>query len=117
MQIDINITPRLNKQKPRKIHLYKKADWFRIKVLMNQYHQDRLTSDAYNTDSVEDLMNHLTNVLQNACSQFVPTKTAKTKDKFPWINSTLTRLYREIHVDCTKNRSKQRIPRAGKGFS
>ena len=42
VQININVAPRIVKQKPRTISLYKKVDWERMKVLMQKYHQERL---------------------------------------------------------------------------
>ena len=95
VQITLNVTAKPIKQKPRKIFLYRKADWEGIKVLMKEYHQERLQSHAYDTHSVEDLWNHFTTTLHNACKKFVPTKMARSKDKLPWINSTLKRMYRK----------------------
>ena len=50
---------------------------------------------AYNRHSVKELWSHFTLALQAACSKFIPTKTARSKDKFPWIDSKLIRLYRK----------------------
>ena len=49
-----------------------------------------LTSNSYNPHSVEELWSHFTLALQAACSKFIPTKTARSIDKFPWINSKRT---------------------------
>ena len=108
VQVEANISPKHISQKPRQISLYSKADWDGLKTTMTEYHKHMLQHNKYHSLSTQDLWDDFTNTLQNACNKYIPTKTARHKDKLPWVGVRLSRLYRKrdrIYKKLVKSRS------------
>ena len=79
---------------PRKIPIYKKADWGQLKQIMVDYSQDLLTRDPYVQD-VQPLWDSFIDTLENAIQKCIPVRNAKAKDGHPWINGEVQHLLRK----------------------
>ena len=91
---EINIKPLRNKQTPRKIPLYKKADWEGLKEHIYEFGRS-LQSNFTISTPVNQLWHNITSELERAINKFIPHKTAKIKDRQPWINTKIRRLMRK----------------------
>ena len=92
--IMINIKPLRNKQTPRKIPLYKKADWEGLKKHISEFGRS-LQSNLNISTPVNQLWHNITSELERAINKFITHKTAKIKDRQPWINTKIRRLMRK----------------------
>ena len=82
----------VQKQKPRKVFLFKKADWPRFKSLMQDYQQKFLLSHL--DRSVEELWSDFISTIVTFASQCIPTKKIQSKLSLPWITQEIRRLIR-----------------------
>ena len=90
---EIDIKPVKHKQTPRKIPLYKKAEWDSIRSdlsLLLETIQNKVLVGA----DVNQLWDTFTNNLQESINNHVPQKIAKSKDKFPWITKEIKQMIR-----------------------
>ena len=92
--MELNIKPLRNKQTPRKIPLYKKADWEGLKKQITEFGRS-LQSNLNFSTPVNQLWDNITCELERAIIKFIPHKTAKIKDRQPWINIKIRRLMRK----------------------
>ena len=76
---EINIKP-ITKQTPRKIPLYKKADWEGLKKHITDFGNSLKQTFDISTP-VKQIWENITSELQRAICKFIPHKTAKNKDK------------------------------------
>ena len=87
-----SLTSIAQKEKPRKVPIFRKADWSKFKSLLREYQQEFLTR------SVEELWNDFTSTLDLYSSQCIPVKTFSGKKSFPWITQEIKRQIRKrIH--------------------
>ncbi|MCG7878228.1 MAG: endonuclease/exonuclease/phosphatase family protein, partial [Candidatus Thiodiazotropha endolucinida] len=100
---EVNLKPIRNKQNPRKIPLYKKADWIGLRKHMLDFGQS-LRENFDITTPVNQLWENITSELERAINKFIPHKTSKSKDKQPWINAKIRRLMRKRDKLFLKNR-------------
>ena len=83
------------KQNPRKIHLYKQADWEKIREKLSN------TSDLYfdlnstSSRSVDENWSFFVQNFQQIVSDHVPTKILGRRTHLPWMSGTLKRLIRK----------------------
>ena len=91
---EIKIKPLRNKQTPRKIPLYKKADWEGLKKHISEFGRSLQSNFNFSTP-VNQLWDNKTCELERAINKFIPHKTAKIKDRQPWINIKIRRLMRK----------------------
>ena len=93
--VEINIKPETRPQKPRKIFLYKKADYEAIKEDLQtfQLEFEQLDHETYSTN---DLWEMFKKRVQAAIDKHIPTKMAKYKNGFPWIDRSLKSLIRRL---------------------
>ncbi|CAG2222754.1 unnamed protein product [Mytilus edulis] len=88
---EIDTKPISRKQKPRKIALYRKANWETIKQEMNETYQ-RVKELAANGSSVEELWLLFKSKLNQSVNNHIPHKTAKQKDSLPWLTPNIRKL-------------------------
>ena len=88
-----SLTPTTQKQKPRKVPIFRKADWSKFKSLMRDYQQKFLSSHI--GKSVEELWNGFTSTLDLYSSQCIPVKTFSGKKSLPWITQEIRRQIRK----------------------
>lgn len=93
--IDTSTSARTKPQKPRKIHLFGRADWNGLKAHIQKLHETFTLSNKYVSDSVEELWNSFLSSLEEGVNNFIPSKWSSTKNKLPWVDFALKRLYRK----------------------
>ena len=77
-----SIKPSMQKQTPRKVQIFRKADWSKLKSLMagfRDFIQEHLGKSA------EDMWNEFTTAFNQFSSQCIPTKRIRGKTSLPWI--------------------------------
>ena len=96
--IEIDILPIVTKQKPRKIYLYKKADWDGFKEFMQGFSDeffDRTPlpgEENENENDAESLWQAFKSQLHLEINKFIPSKISKKENLYPWIDADLRRL-------------------------
>ncbi|XP_060608341.1 uncharacterized protein LOC132760373 [Ruditapes philippinarum] len=93
--VDTNTSARIKLQKPRKIHLYNKADWDGLRLHMSNLHDSLARSKNYSNKSVEELWQTISSSIEEGVNTFIPSKWSSSKNKLPWIKVNLKRLYRK----------------------
>ena len=88
---EIDTKPISRKQIPRKIPLYRKANWETIKKEMNDTHQ-KIKELAANGSSTEELWLIFKTNLNQSVTNHIPHKMAKQKDSLPWLTPTVRKL-------------------------
>ena len=84
------IKPSVLKQKPRKVQIFRKADWSKLKSLMADF-RDRFINEHFGK-SVEDLWNEFKTAIDQFSTQCIPTKLIRGKSSFPWITQEIRRM-------------------------
>ena len=99
--IEGDISPIVNKQKPSKIHLYKKADWDGFKEFKKRLQRWNLWSHTsfwgrkWQWKWCWITLASFKSQLHLGINKFIPSKIAKKKHLYPWIDADLRRLIRE----------------------
>ena len=93
MVADVNVKPKISKQIPRKVPLFKKANWTDFRTYMNKKKDEILAN--LQQQSVEVIWSALKNALQTGISKYVPIKKFGTKRSLPWITQEIKRLIRK----------------------
>ena len=113
--IELDITPIRNKQIPRKIKQYARADWTSFKSFMSETCKDLLQKHSINSP-VEVLWTEFKGKLEEGLAKFVPEKTAKTRDGLPWVNKTIKKLLRKQKKLFLKQKGCCKETRASKNY-
>ena len=87
------IKPSVLKPKPRKVQIFRKADWSKLKSLMADF-RDRFINEHFRK-SVEDLWNEFKTAIDQFSTQCIPTKLIRGKSSFPWITQEIRRMIRK----------------------
>ena len=90
---DSDVKPIYNKQKPRKVYLFSKANWEEIKKACVQL-SDNIIIMVQNKENIEELWNTFKTGIQEAMDNFIPSKIFKKKNTVPWFNRNLKRITR-----------------------
>ena len=90
---DSDVKPIYNKQKPRKVYLFSKANWEEIKKACVQL-SDNIIIMVQNKENIEELWNTFKTGIQEAMDTFIPSKIFKKKNTVPWFNRNLKRMTR-----------------------
>ena len=99
--IEGDISLIVNKQKPRKLHLYKKADWDGLKEFMHGFSDEICDctplsgKENENENDAESLWQAFKSQLHLGINKFILSKIAKKKNLYPWIDVDLRRLNRK----------------------
>ena len=88
------IKPVFQKQKPRKVHLFAKAAWEKLKSLMKDFQAKFLSSHA--GKSVEELWTSFADDLEAGMQECIRTKLLSCKGSLPWITQEIKRLIRKF---------------------
>ena len=90
---DCDIKPIYNKQNPRKVYLFSKANWEEIYSAC-----ERLSLKIQNMinmkDSIEHIWTTFKSEIQSAMDTFIPSKTFKKNNTVPWFNRKLKKMCR-----------------------
>ena len=87
------LKPTLQKQKPRKVLLFAKADWTTLKAKMKSYQQSFLINHFGKT--VEELWTDFAKTLDKLSQECIPSKIIRGKSSLPWITQEIKRLIRK----------------------
>ncbi|MES9882305.1 MAG: reverse transcriptase family protein [Sedimenticola sp.] len=90
---EVSLKPKQAKQKPRLVHLYKKADWDGLRKKMHTYQEEFLRKCT--GMSVENMWTDFTQNLDTYLSQFIPKKLIRGKNQLPWITQQIRRKIRK----------------------
>ena len=90
---EIFIKPQVNKQKPRLMSMYKKADWEGFENHMLSFQNSFLAS--HEGKSVNLLWEEIKGALQSGIEKYVPQRTVSTKPSLPWITQEIKRNIRK----------------------
>ena len=88
----VNLKPKMSKQIPRKIPLFRKANWTSFKTYITEK-KTEILNNLYQK-SVEDIWTALKTTIQNGISEFVPIKKIGTKKSLPWLTQEIKRIIR-----------------------
>ena len=94
VQAEIDIKPIINQQKPRKVPLYKKADWDSLKEHMHAFSLNFVNSSEI-TDDVDMLWTNFSNELERSIMKYIPNRTTSANNRPPWISREIKRLFRK----------------------
>ncbi|CAH1273930.1 Hypp5238 [Branchiostoma lanceolatum] len=92
---DSDIIPAYTKKAPRKIHIFSKANWGKIRELFGAFAKE-LTKNI-NQHTVEENWSTLKNMIHELISSYVPSKTTSRRHHLPWMTSELRRKTRRKH--------------------
>ena len=89
----MDIKPTRKKQLPRKIALYKKADWVGFKDHVKTIEETLSSAEQFETS--DQLWTTLKNHLYEGIEKFIPHKLTRSRDSSPWISHDLRRKIRK----------------------
>ena len=90
---DCDIKPVYNKQNPRKVYLFSKANWEEIYSACENL-SIKIQNMVKLKDSLEEIWTTFKTEIQNAMDTFIPSKTFKKNNTVPWFNRKLKRMCR-----------------------
>ena len=106
LSLEITVSLRRCKHKPRQVLKYSKANWDNIKQdLKTIYHKINQSQDSQDIDSMWNLFK---DSLQMSISKNIPTKTTKYDNKLPWISDELRKKMNKYRRKLRKRQSKQK---------
>ena len=83
------------KQNPRKIYLYKKADWDKIREKLSNISDVYFNLNSTSPHSVDENWSFFSKNFQQILNDHVPTKTLSRRTHLPWMSAPLKRLIRK----------------------
>ena len=89
----VDTKPASTKKAPRKVHLYRKADWVSLRAYMTEFCNSFVLS--YEGKSVETLWLEFKEALNTGIQKFIPSKYAGQKKHLPWITQSIRREIRK----------------------
>ena len=90
---NVNVKTKTKKQVPRKVPLFRKANWTDFRSFMAEKKTEILNN--LQQQSVEEIWKTFKTALQNGISKYVPIKKIGTKKSLPWITQEIKRLVRK----------------------
>ncbi|KAI8488562.1 hypothetical protein Bbelb_335910 [Branchiostoma belcheri] len=92
---DCDIVPTYTKKAPRRIYIFSKANWGKIRELFDVFAQEFINS--INKHTVEENWTTLKNKILDLVSSHIPSKTTSKRQHLPWMNAELKRKTRRKH--------------------
>ena len=90
---NISAKPKMSRQKPRSVPLYRKIDWDSFRTFMASKSSEILCS--FQESTVEEIWNALKTALDSGIQKFIPIKKLSSKRSLPWITQEIRRLMRK----------------------
>jgi hypothetical protein len=90
----INTKPKINKAKPRKIYVYRRANWPAIKKALADISSD-FDDICLDMVNVNELWEDLKGRINKTVEVNIPSKTATPNKKAPWFDRNVSRLLRK----------------------
>ena len=91
---EVNLNPLTNKETPRRITLYKKANWDQMRSDMKTTLNNVVTV-SQNGGTADDMWNCFKNDLKQSITENIPQATAKAKRNLPWLSPEVKKLIRK----------------------
>ena len=91
----VNTSPKVVKQKPHKVYLYKKANLPALKADLISFEND-FCKDGELT--VDEMWNSFKNCLKTSMDKHIPSKLVCKQNKTPWIDEKVKRSHRRSNV-------------------
>ena len=108
---DCDIKPVYNRQNPRKVYLYSKANWEEIYSAC-----ERLSVKIQNMINLKDNIEHIwatfKSEIQSTMDTFIPSKTFKKNNTVPWFNRKLKKMCRRkarLYKHAKKSKAENKI--------
>ena len=92
MVTKVNAKPKITKQIPRKVPLFRKANWSDFKTYIMTEKKNEILN--LQQSSIEEIWTAFKTALQKGITQFVPIKKIGCKKSLPWITQEIKRLIR-----------------------
>ena len=90
---DSDIGARFTRKVPRKIHLYSKADWNKLRTKTSEFQEEFLK--CYSDSSVDENYKKLEKHVNQIIDDHVPSKTTTSRFNVPWMTPTIKRMCRK----------------------
>ncbi len=87
---DSDIKPQINKKPPRRMHLFTKADWEKIKDDTHAFKETYLKESVNNT--VNECWESIKKYLQSVLEQHIPSKMTSSRYNLPYMTNELRRM-------------------------
>ena len=90
---DCDISARHTRKAPRKIHMFPKADWTKLKEESKIFCDDFLQRHVVRSveENYSALKQHLTDII----NKYIPSRTSSSRFNLPWMITTLRRMCRK----------------------
>ena len=85
----------INKKQPRKVPLYKNANWDAIRQDFSVMSEEYLQLNSVSHMSVEEIWHYFHDHVMNSVNKHVPSKVLSTRFHLPWLTVTVKRLIRK----------------------
>ena len=93
---ELDMRPVKQKQKPRQIPIYRKAEWEPMKEDMKSLHKDM--EAMYNsTTGVNEMWEKFRDTLQHSINSHIPHRQSRSIDGYPWIGPELKKMMKQQH--------------------
>jgi hypothetical protein len=94
--VEIDIKPQQTPQKPRKIHLYKRADWDGLRDhLCTHLNNENFPPSGCDQNDVETMWCSFKEIVNHAMKMYIPSKLSRTGQNYPWITQDVRCLIRQ----------------------
>ena len=90
---DCKLFPSYNKKAPRKVYIYKKANWPKIKEEILTFQEEYMK--LYKERSVDANWNDIKRNVTSAMDKHIPAKLTSTRHNLPWMNQTIKRMIKK----------------------
>ena len=109
LSLEITVSLRRRKNKPRQILKYSKTNWDKIKKdIKTTYNKINQSQDSQDIDSRGSIWNTFQDSLQMSISKYIPTKTIKYDNNLPWISDEVRKKNNEYRRKLRKRQPKQK---------
>ena len=90
---NVSVTPKMKRQKPRSVPLFRKANWDGYKSFMREKSLYILAN--FQESTVEEIWHALKTALNSGMETYIPSKNIRAKCSLPWITQEIRRLIRK----------------------
>ena len=86
---EVSVKPKVIKQKPRKVHLYNRANWESFRSFMASFSSNFIPDLTNKT--VEQAWSLFKSTLHEGINKFIPSKLIGSKKHLPWVTNSIRR--------------------------
>ena len=103
VSVESRLSPLRPPQKPRKIPLYKKANWEGLKDHMTDFY-NKLSEEDKHTGSPNSLWVRFRTALETGIGKYIPHRSSSKRDRHPWMSQDLKKMIRKRKEAFTRKR-------------